>query len=722
MMPHPTTAAASRQVNIELKQKVSFLLDMHPFKVLYGGRDAIKTHSFCRALLILGADQPLRILCAREIQKSIADSVHQLLCDLIEKYEMGSFYKASETDIVGKNGTRIFYTGLLGHTVESVKSFERLDIVVIFEAQTVSKRSLDILLPTMREPNCEVWAEFNPGMESDAVWQFFMVNPPPGAKIVKMGWQDNNWLSEFSNNLRLHCLKNSPQDYENIWEGKPRTVVAGAIYAREVVEMVEAGRIRPTPYDPKLPVHALWDLGWNDAMSIIMVQKPHPSAINIINYREDSGRRYDELIGELEGLRYRWGFDWMPHDAMQHHPTSGTNAKKTMEGLGRKVKIIPKSDPEARIRAARMMFPSCYIDNTERKVATGYFGGARLIECLKRYKRNIPTTTGEASTPTHDQHSHACLVAGSMVKTAQGDLPIEAVQINDMVWTPAGYSRVIAAGPVKVAAALIEIKTKNTALICTPEHKILTQRGFVRADALGRRDRIYSGKEWQCRLIGLYSRARHISFRGAIIDATYGALRDHRTFIGPSGKMRTAPFHTASTSTTPTATPLTTIFRTYGALIAQNTNESTQKNASKTERYIHQAGPLCGAQPNGTAVQKGGNGTKATARILGRIVSGLSAIAIGVVNLTVRLILSAPSSATSVVNGKHAPSDGGARLVYDLTVEKNACYQASGLLVSNCDAFGGLAEIVAQIRSEFEKPPQILPAYSNPEPSMGLLG
>ena len=253
-------------------------------------------------------------------------------------------------------------------------------------------------------------------MESDDTWQRFIVNPPPGSVVMKMNYTDNPWSSDVSKAQRAHMKKTAPQDFDNIWEGKCRTVIAGAIYAREITDMVEEGRIRPIPYDPKLPVHAIWDLGWNDAMSIIMVQKPHPSAINIINYLEDSGRRYDEYIAELEKLRYRWGFDWMPHDATHHHPTSGTNAKKTLEGLNRKVRVIPKTNPEARIRAGRLMFPSCYIDNTTRKVSTGYLGAMRVVDCLKRYKRNIPTTTGEPAEPAHDQYSHCADAFGGLAE------------------------------------------------------------------------------------------------------------------------------------------------------------------------------------------------------------------------------------------------------------------------------------------------------------------
>ena len=122
-------------------------------------------------------------------------------------------------------------------------------------------------------------------------------------------------------------------------------------------------------------------------------------------------------VADLDALRYVWGTDWLPHDAKNKNPQTGTNAYQTLKSLGRrKVKIIERSDPEARIKAARMMFPRCYIDNTTQKRDTGYLGGARLVDCLKRYKRSVPTTTGEPAGPLHDFASHAADAFGALAE------------------------------------------------------------------------------------------------------------------------------------------------------------------------------------------------------------------------------------------------------------------------------------------------------------------
>lgn len=189
------------------------------------------------------------------------------------------------------------------------------------------------------------------------------------------------------------------------WDEPP---IHGAIYAREMMEMADGGRIRAIPYDPRLPVHTIWDLGWNDAMSIIMVQKPTPSSLNVINYLEDSQHTYAEYVQDMNGLRYTWGTHWLPHDGAHKDPKSGLSAKQVLEGFGWRVKLMGRGDVEAGIRAVRMMFPRVYIDDSERKRPTGYLGARRLLDCLRRYRRTVPRGTNEPATPVHDEYSHGC--------------------------------------------------------------------------------------------------------------------------------------------------------------------------------------------------------------------------------------------------------------------------------------------------------------------------
>ena len=165
-------------VNAQFPEKLSFLFDAMRYKVARGGRGSSKSWSFARALLIQAASQPLLILCTREVQKSIKDSVHKLLSDQIQALGLGSFFEILETEIRGRNGSKFIFAGLSQQTVESIKSLEGCDRVWCEEAQAITKRSWDVLTPTIRKDGSEIWISYNPELESDETHQRFTINPP----------------------------------------------------------------------------------------------------------------------------------------------------------------------------------------------------------------------------------------------------------------------------------------------------------------------------------------------------------------------------------------------------------------------------------------------------------------------------------------------------------------------------------------------------------------
>jgi phage terminase large subunit len=172
--------------------------------------------------------------------------------------------------------------------------------------------------------------------------------------------------------------------------------VQGAIYADQIAKSIEDGRICPVPYDPALKVHVIWDLGWNDSMFCILVQK-HLSTLRVIEVIEDDHKTYDWFSAELKNKRLNWGNMWLPHDAMHASPESGRTPNQILQALGWTTRPIPNQSIESGIKQARMSFNQVYFDKTKSD---------RLIQCLKRYRRNIPTTTGEPASPVHDEYSH----------------------------------------------------------------------------------------------------------------------------------------------------------------------------------------------------------------------------------------------------------------------------------------------------------------------------
>jgi len=383
-------------VQADFPEKLKPLFEHYRYKVAWGGRAATKSWGFARALLIKAAEKRLRILCTREVQKSIKDSVHSLLGDQIQAIGLGQHYRVLEHEIRGINGSEFIFAGLSTQTIESIKSYEGVDIVWVEEARAVTKRSWDILIPTIRKEGSEIWVSFNPELDSDETYVRFVLNPPPESKVMFLTYRDNPWLTETSRKDLEHTRKVDPEGFENIWEGKCRTAVEGAIYRNEILALTESKRIRNIPYDPMLKVHTIWDLGWNDQNTIIFAQRL-AGEIRVIDYIEDSHKTYAEYVSLLERKTYRYGTHYLPHDGAAKSVQTGKSGQEILNQLGLKTEIVPLLDVEDGIKGARLMFPRCYFDKDKT---------ARLIDCLKRYRRRINQVTNHPEGPLHDEYSH----------------------------------------------------------------------------------------------------------------------------------------------------------------------------------------------------------------------------------------------------------------------------------------------------------------------------
>lgn len=385
------------ELNLRLPVKLAGLYQPRRYKVMHGGRGGGKSHGVAEVLLDMAARNPLRILCAREIQKSMRDSVHRLLKDKVVKLGLQGFYEVLDNEIRGANGSLFLFSGLQSHTVDSIKSFEGVDIVWVEEAHGVSKKSWDVLIPTIRKEGSEIWLTLNPDMDTDETYTRFIARRSPDTWVCEINWRDNPWLPSVLDQERKKAKMMDPDSYDHIWEGKPRRVAEGAIYRHEIEAIYSEGRVCPVPYDPGLPVHTVWDLGWNDAMTIGMVQRG-PQDVRIIDYIEDSHRTLDWYVAQLEKRPYRWGTDFLPHDGKTKNFQTGKSTQQQLQSMGRRdVQVLSAMNVEEGIKLARMLFPRCFFD--EHKTA-------RLLECLRRYRRAMHTKTDEPMAPLHDEFSH----------------------------------------------------------------------------------------------------------------------------------------------------------------------------------------------------------------------------------------------------------------------------------------------------------------------------
>jgi len=211
-------------VEVELPEALSFLLDPPlgsvRYRVAYGGRGSAKSWNYARALLLHGTQTPLRILCAREYQVSIQDSVHQLLSDQVSAMSLDGFYAVQKNAITGMNGTDFLFKGLR-RNIREIKSTEGIDICWVEEAEAVSDQSWRILIPTVRKPGSEIWVSFNPALASDPTYRRFVQDPPSRSIVRFVSWKDNPWLPEVLQNEAEELRRKDPEAHAHVWGGEP---------------------------------------------------------------------------------------------------------------------------------------------------------------------------------------------------------------------------------------------------------------------------------------------------------------------------------------------------------------------------------------------------------------------------------------------------------------------------------------------------------------------
>lgn len=355
-----------------------------------------------RALLILGTKSKIRILCARELQNSIAESVHKVLSDQIDKLQLSGFYSIEKAKIYGANGTEISFEGIKNNT-NKIKSYEGIDYCWVEEAIKVSKASWKILIPTIRKEKCpnghelpplpmaedgeelldldsseaykcgvcgelieqsEIWMTFNPELDTDYTYKRFVLSPPPNSAVVKMTWKDNPWFPRVMYDEMMDDKKNDLDSYLNVWEGNCLQNLEGAVYAKELRRAQAEGRICTVPWDREWPVDTFWDLGRADNTAIWFAQRV-AMQYRVLGYFEAAGQDITYFLKELQSKPYVYGTANLPHDAKAKRLGSNRTIEELVRHAGHRVNIVPKFSVTDGINAARIFFPNCWFDETE---------------------------------------------------------------------------------------------------------------------------------------------------------------------------------------------------------------------------------------------------------------------------------------------------------------------------------------------------------------------
>jgi phage terminase large subunit len=320
-------------MQIVIPKAFEFLRTPSRYKTLYGGRGGAKSHNVARTLLVMGMERQLRIVCAREIQKSIKDSVHALLADIIRSHQLEWFYEIQDTIIKGRNGTEFKFRGLK-HNTADIKSLEGVDYLVIEEAENVSNNSYEIVIPTIRKEGSEIWIIFNTKNISDPTYQRFVAKKDPNNIVKKVSWRDNPFFPTVLEQERLKLLKDDPEAYEHIWEGMPDTRRSGAVYAKQLAKAREEGRVTIVPYDPASEVFTTWDLGFGDSTAIWFLQFVGRE-LRWLDYYENSGEQLEHYARIVKDKPYNYmkNGHYLPHDGA-HGNIRGDSVSKQLTALG----------------------------------------------------------------------------------------------------------------------------------------------------------------------------------------------------------------------------------------------------------------------------------------------------------------------------------------------------------------------------------------------------
>ncbi len=389
---------------IKLPLKLQCLKKPSRYKILHGGRGGAKSQTIARIFLLEGAEQKHKIICTREIQKSIDDSVHALLAQEIEAMGMGGFYNIQNSLITGKNGTEFLFAGLRSN-ISSIKSIPGLTRAWVEEAQSASVANIKILARTVREPNSEIWLSFNPDLEDDPIYQEFVVDPPSDSIVVNINYDSNPFFPDVLRKDMEDDKRKNYADYENVWLGKPKQAVEGAIFAEELRKAAEEHRLTKVPLQSGVPVLTFWDLGQSDNTAIWFVQIVGME-FRLVDYYQASGHKMAHYIEVLAERKYNYDEHCLPHDATHEQLAAHStieqqlrNALRDNPALGKTVRIVPRIAKKAlAIDAARSIFGQCVFDKVN--CADG-------LQCLRHAAFAKDEETGRVSKePKHDIWSH----------------------------------------------------------------------------------------------------------------------------------------------------------------------------------------------------------------------------------------------------------------------------------------------------------------------------
>lgn len=410
------------------------------YRCAYGGRGSAKTRSFAtmaavRGAMAAAAGQRCIVLCCREFMSSLADSSFSEVQNAIEGDEwLASVYEIGKEYIRSKCGRVEFSFAGLRHNIASIKSKALILICWVDEAERVSEQSWVTLIPTVREPNSEIWVTWNPESKASSTNKRFRetAEQDESFRVVEMNWRDNPWFPQVLEDERQRDLRNRPDQYDHIWEGGYATAAVGAYYAKQLLAAQQTGRIGSVALDPLMAVRTHHDIGGRGAKAdaySIWVSQWIGEEIRIIDHYTAVGQPLSAHVNWLRSRGYESAEIVLPHDGDNSGGPSDTWADAwRAAGLG-PVKVIPNQGQGAamyRIEQARRWFPRMRFNAATTE--TGRIS-------LGMYAPKISKETGADLGPNHDVYSHDADAFGLMACDYRAPIANAPAKLSPMVGT-----------------------------------------------------------------------------------------------------------------------------------------------------------------------------------------------------------------------------------------------------------------------------------------------
>ena len=375
-IPDPEPTQPPVVLDITTIKEMAPFLEPHRYKVAYGGRGSSKSWDIARKLIARAYAGYERILCCREFQGSIEESVLALLETQIHRMNLTAAFEIQAKKITCLTTGSVFLFEGLKANVTKIKSMEGVTIVWAEEAEKIQKNSWDILIPTIRAPNSEIWISFNPDDDLDETWLRFVEDPPPDCYSVQVNYHLNPWFPEVLREEMEYLKRKDYDDYLHVWEGKPRVAMKGAFYATQMIEAHKEGRVMNLPHDPTMAVITSWDLGMADS-TVIWFAQVSISEVRLINVLEFKGTGLAGIVKELDKLPYKYSQHIVPHDARVRELGTGKSRVEVLQGLGVETTIAPSISVDDGIHSVKTFLSRCYFDKEKCKEG---------LKALKRYR------------------------------------------------------------------------------------------------------------------------------------------------------------------------------------------------------------------------------------------------------------------------------------------------------------------------------------------------